>query len=265
METFSCRNCVQNPMQGNAFGRGEGYCLQWGSVLPQPERTTCKYLHRKDLPRHLVDAGTAEHAKEFAACTGPTNLLTGAALRRIPYSEKHKWDTNTFEPTLHAIAMYHRGDAAETAPAGKWRFIQGFGGSFDARRAIAYSSLVRRYMHHCDSWDSSYRLVLAQVEDIGAPIAVPKEDLLSDNGMGERAAFWEVFFAQLSGLQEFGWHASLEVLRTPVSGLGPAVAQLDWDAVCEAVRPLRAQWQAAIIAKARSAGEYFPTPTAREG
>ena len=161
--------------------------------------------------------------------------------------------------------MYHRGDEAEAAAPGKWRFIQAFGGSFDARRALAYSSLVRRYMHHCDSWNSSYRLILAQIEETGASIAVPEEELLSDNGMGERAACWEVFFAQLSGLQEFGWHASLESLTAPMSRLGSAVAEFDWDAVRTAVQPLRVEWRAEIIAKAQIEGEYFPSAVAQDG
>lgn len=265
MEEFSCRNCVQNPTQGNSFGRGQGYCLQWGSVLRDPERTTCKYLHRKDLPRHLVDEGTAEHAREFAESSGPTDLYSKVGQIRVRYSERYYWDTGTFDGTLHAVAMYHRGDEVAAGAAGKWRFIQAFGGSFDARRAMAYSSLVRRYMHHCDSWSSSYRLVLAQIEELGAPVAVPKDQLLSSNGMGERAAYWELFFAQLSGVQEFGWHASLESLRTPMARLGEAVAELDWDATCAAVQLLRREWRTAIIAKAQGEGEYFPSPAAQEG
>ena len=63
-------------MQGLSLGRGQGYCLQFGCLIEQPHRTTCKYQHRKDLPIHLVQAGKAEHAAELADTDGPVDLVT---------------------------------------------------------------------------------------------------------------------------------------------------------------------------------------------
>ena len=49
-ELFSCRNCIQNAGQSLTTGHGSGFCLTHNSVIPDPIRTTCKFLHRKDLP-----------------------------------------------------------------------------------------------------------------------------------------------------------------------------------------------------------------------
>ena len=62
MDLFTCRNCIYNPTQGLTFGPGPGFCVQWGSLLERPERTTCKYLHRKDLPHFLVRDAQRERA-----------------------------------------------------------------------------------------------------------------------------------------------------------------------------------------------------------
>ena len=74
-ELFSCRNCIQNCGQSLLIGRGAGYCVKHDTVLFYPERTTCKYLHRKDLPRFVVDEGLREHASEFAGFSGIADLV----------------------------------------------------------------------------------------------------------------------------------------------------------------------------------------------
>lgn len=255
MELFSCRNCVQNPMQGVSFGAGQGYCLQWGTVLEEPSRATCKYLHRKDLPRHLVDEALREHAHDFAHVAGPADLLSAERLLRKPYSEKSRWDTGTFDPAVQAMAVYHRSDSA-TEEGGKVRYLQAFVGSAEGRRALAYSSLWRRYMHHCDSWTSSYRLVLAQLEELGDDVYIPASQLVA--GADAEDARWELLYAQASAVQEFGWHASLEPLLHPLSSALEAVAEQDWGATQRALRAQRGAWRALVIQKARDEGEYFP-------
>jgi len=269
MDLFSCRNCVQNPMQGTTFGHGHGYCLHWGSVIREPGTTTCKYLHRKDLPNHIVDEGTREHAAQFAHVAGPADLITEKQILRKRYSEKYAWDSHHFDPSLHAMAMYHRADeSAETAGnEGKARFIQAFVGSNDGRRALAYASLVRRYMHHCDSWTSSYRLVLAIVEETVSEAVVPVAELLGAGSEEDRraAAGWEVLYCRISGLQEFAWHASLEVLRHPLSSVYGSIADMDMNGVRSSLATLKSSWRDQIIAKAKAEGEYFPPPSPSSG
>lgn len=264
METFSCRNCVQNPMQGMTVGGGQGYCLHWSSVIREPHRTTCKYLHRKDLPHYLVDEGRSAHAAEFAHAAGPADLMTLRQIPRVKYSERAAWDGRSFDPALHAVAMYHRGEG-QSDVGGKSRFIQAFVGSMDGQRAMAYSSLVRRYMHHCDSWTSSYRLLLAQISEIDTDVVISRAQLVADGApIGEVAvaAKWEVFFCRVSAIQEFGWHASMDTLVHPLVSVRESVISMDWDALMRGLSALKDKWQDEIIEKAKVEGEYFPPPAA---
>ena len=257
MDLFSCRNCVQNPTQGLSLGRGSGYCLQFGSIIDAPDRTTCKYLHRKDLPDHLVHEGTAEHAAELADTWGPVDLITKEQLLKKHYSEQYAWDNGQFDPALHAMALYHRPrvSGASPEPVGKWRLIQSYAGSTDARRALAYSSLIRRYMRHCDSWTSSYRLVLAQVEEVPEEVVVTQKQLV--DGADANDARWEVLFCRLSALQEFGWHASLATLKHPLDGASAKVADGDWSGACSELAKHVPEWRTAIIERAKEEGVYF--------
>src|ERR1700678_3918496 len=97
-ELFSCRNCIHNASQSLNVGRGAGYCLKHDSVLERPEKSTCKYLHRKDLPRFVVDEGLREHAAEFAGFSGIVSLDTRQPISRKYYSERFAWDHGIFDP-----------------------------------------------------------------------------------------------------------------------------------------------------------------------
>ena len=97
-ELFSCRNCIQNCGQSLLIGRGAGYCVKHDTVLFYPERTTCKYLHRKDLPRFVVDEGLREHASEFGGFSGIADLLEHKPIERLHYSEKFAWERKQFDP-----------------------------------------------------------------------------------------------------------------------------------------------------------------------
>src|SRR5262245_27949066 len=86
-ELFSCRNCIRNAGQSLLIGTGSGFCLQYESVIRDPDRTTCKYLHRKDLPCFVVEEGTREHAAEFAGFPLLVSLDTREPIEQIRYSE----------------------------------------------------------------------------------------------------------------------------------------------------------------------------------
>src|SRR5204862_1963992 len=97
-ELFSCRNCIHNSGQSLLIGQGSGFCLQHESVIWDPDRTTCKYLHRKDLPYFVVDEGTREHAAEFAGFPFLVSLDAKEPIERIRYSERLRWEKGTFDP-----------------------------------------------------------------------------------------------------------------------------------------------------------------------
>jgi hypothetical protein len=263
MDLFCCRNCVQNPIQGVTLGRGPGYCLQFGSIIEQPERTTCKYLHRKDLPHYLVDEATREHAAEFAGVPGMADLQTRTRVPTLRYSERRAWDSRSFDPSLYAVASYHGEGEPEADPAEvpKWRLIKSFAGSVDARKALAFSGMVRRYLRHCDSWQSSYRLVLALIGELDYEVFARPDDLLSVNGESPAARLlatrWEVLFSRLSGVQEYGWHASLDDLMHPMERLADSVASEDWETMSQTLGACIPDWQARVIGMAKAEGQYY--------
>ena len=159
LELFSCRNCVQNCGQSLNVGRGIGFCLQHNSVIEKPERTTCKYLQRKDLPRFVVEEAMLEHAAEFALFPALATLDTKEEVKRIYYSEKFSWEHDSYDPVLNAIAQYFKSKPA-------WAFIQSFSGGLDGRRSLTHAAIIRRYMNHCNTWVSSYRLTLGLIQEV---------------------------------------------------------------------------------------------------
>ena len=123
-ELFSCRNCIHNCGQSLSSGNGTGFCLKHNSVIPEPGRTTCKYLHRKDLPHFVVDEGLREHAAEFALFPRLVTLEQKEPIERIVYSERYVWERNEFDPLTHALAQYFKTER-------RWVLIQAFTGSSD--------------------------------------------------------------------------------------------------------------------------------------
>lgn len=265
MELFSCRNCVQNPVQGLCSGGGDGYCLHWNSIIKNPGNTTCKYHHRKDLPLFLTEDATKEHAAEFSVVPGIADLRTKQRVRLHVYSERRTWETREYDPQLNAVAGYHRkADALSEETPRKWRIIQAFAGSIDGRKALGFASLVRRYMHHCDSWWSSYRFILGVIAEIDYEVFFRTDDIRFDNDVSEHEmrelATWEVFYTRLSGIQEFGWHASMESLKFPMRELSSHIDG-SWSSIKPRLGEIKKRWEDEVIALATQEGRFFPRPS----
>ncbi len=252
-ELFSCRNCIHNAGQSLNIGTGQGFCMKHSSILDEPADTTCKYQHRKDLPHFVVDEGRSEHASEFAAFTGMVGLSDHGYRQKVFYSERYSWEHGTFDPVNNALANYHKAGRS-------WVYVQSFAGAVDGRRALVHGCLSRRYLDHCGTWTSSYRLALALVQEMAAP-AYFGPGQLSVNGEGaERAleeARWDLFFAQLSGLQEYGWHAGVEDLMWASDGVNGGLAELDWDLVKKDLEKIGPEWTDRIIQHARDNDAFF--------
>jgi len=274
-ELFSCRNCVQNPCQGLNLGKGQGFCLQWGASVQRPERTTCKYLHRKDLPRFLVAEGIAEHAAEYANFSGMVDLVTKNPIQKEFYSERKAWLAHDFNPLLNAVAQYHRPnnesiglEDAESGKGWKWRFIQAFAGSADALRSLAFVSMIRRYMDNCGSWTSSWRLILSVIEEIDErPVILERMVYARGTGIDltavEDDALWEIIFARLSAIQEFGFHLGEDEFRWVTDSLNGALTEFDWAKLSVELRKKKVPWEKIIIRKAEAEGIFFQVPTER--
>jgi hypothetical protein len=253
-ELFSCRNCIRNSGQSLLIGTGSGFCLQHNSVIWNPDRTTCKYLHRKDLPFFVVDEGTREHAAEFAGFPLLVSLDTQKPIERIQYSEKHSWEKGTFDPIVHALAQYYK--------VPRWILISAFSGGVDGRRSLTHSSLVRHYMDRCGTWTSSYRLVLGLLEEIDIRPQFDPRELIRSEGTSDaeltEQATWDVVFARLAALQEYGWNAGLEPLMWASDALNGSLADLNWPRLQAELANHRGAWIELIIASAKEHHAFFP-------
>lgn len=259
-ELFSCRNCIHNCGQSLLIGRGAGFCVKHDSVLWHPERTTCKYLHRKDLPRFIVDEGLREHAGEFAQFSGIADLIEHKPVERLPYSEKFAWEQRQFDPINQSLAQYHK-----TKPA--WIFLQAMSGGIDGRRAVTQASLVRRYMDNCGTWRSSYRFVLAMIQDLGVTPRFLDVDLTADAADDPETredAVWDVFFTRLSGIQEYGFHSGIETLMWATDQLKMSLTDLDWVGLLPELAEKAPEWTELIIHHATSEDAFFPPHPQRE-
>jgi hypothetical protein len=254
-ELFSCRNCVHNCGQSLLIGRGAGFCVKHDSVLLRPERTTCKYLHRKDLPRFVVDEGIRQHAAEFAGFSGLADMVDLQPVKRLPYSEKLAWEQRQFDPINQSLAQYHK-----TRPA--WIVLQAMSGGIDGRRSLAHASLVRRYMDHCGTWRSSYRFVLVLIQSLPFTPQFSDSDLYgNDSKIGQELrdeAVWDVFFTKLSGVQEYGFHSGIEPLMWASDQLDDALVALDWPGLRDELRTKAPEWMEMVIQHASDEGAFFP-------
>lgn len=254
-EVFSCRNCIHNCGQSLNAGQGAGYCLKHDSVIPAPGRTTCKYLHRKDLPHFVVDEGIREHASEFALFPRLVTLDTKEPIERVHYSERYNWERLEFDPLTHALAQYFKAQR-------RWVLIQAFTGGSDGRRSLAHASLVRHYMDHCGTWASSYRLVLGLLEEIDETPHFTRRPLVPFNGTSieeiSADALWDVVFVRLSAIQEYGWHAGLESLNWASDAVNGSLAELNWPGLQMELGGLRDTWIRLIISHAKAHDGFFP-------
>jgi hypothetical protein len=252
---FSCRNCIHNCGQSLLIGRGAGFCVKHDSVLCQSERTTCKYLHRKDLPRFIVDEGLREHAGEFARFSGIADLVEHAPVDRRHYSERCAWEKRQFDPINQSLAQYHK-----TKPA--WVLLQAMSGGIDGRRAVTHASLIRRYMDNCGTWKSSYRFVLAMIQDLAVTPSFRDTDLNSPDVVDlevREDAVWDVFFTRLSGIQEYGFHAGIETLMWATDQLNGSLTDLDWGGLLPELAGRAAEWTDLIIFHATREDAFFPS------
>jgi hypothetical protein len=198
----------------------------------------------------LIDEGEREHAYELAPFESLVDTVSMKPLPRTNYSERHAWLSKSFDPLLMTLAH-----ARLIKPTRL--FIETLAGGLDGRRALAHASVVRRYMANCDTWVSSYRLVLAMVQEFDVPAVFQASDLASGDIDNAPDAKWDLFFVRIGGLQEYGFHAGLEDLIWATDGLGDALALLDWSAIQALLPKKKTEWMEIIIRHAQAGGAFF--------
>jgi methionine synthase II (cobalamin-independent) len=93
----------------------------------------------------------------------------------------------------------------------------------------------------------------AKIPDVSS---IKGENDVSEDEMREQA-MWEVFFTRISGVQEFGWHASIESLKYPMTELHEYIGD-KWEKLKPALRGAKQSWTETIIELAKSEGRFFP-------
>lgn len=203
------------------------------------------------MPFFVVDEGVKEHAYEFAMFPSMVDMPTMSPVSRVHYSEKHAWVTRSFDALTQNLAHSYK---IKTT----WVFVQSLAGGVDGRRSLAHASLVRRYMANCGTWRSSYRPVLALVQELPKTPRFELDDLVDEHNSATDEAGWDVFFTRISGIQEYGFHAGLEELMWATDYLGASLIDLDWAALQRRLSTKSSEWTAAIIEHAQQENAFFP-------
>ncbi|HEU4410439.1 MAG TPA: hypothetical protein VFS43_34610 [Polyangiaceae bacterium] len=243
MGLFTCRNCIHNPAQGLTFGPGPGFCLQWGALLKQPDRTTCKYLHRKDLPHFLVREAQVEHEAEFAANRALADVETHDDVPASAFDDRALPRAERIDPVTRAVANYYTLAAAPTVPlTRRSRLITLFAGSRDARRASAHACLVRG-MGDPQSRHEWFRRILGLIEEVDIEFVVSPSDLIGSGEASKADVQWEIANIRLAAVQEYGWHLGREELKFPLnSELEALAADQKWDGFMAKLGELKGEW-----------------------
>ena len=252
---FTCDNCIFNPAQYQEIGARVGYCLKHSSILRNSSHTTCHFFRRKDLPLFLSIESQKEHAKEFRVEEGIVFYYSRYEEQKRNYSEKHVWETNTFDPYLHEVAIYHRSRK-------KWTYLQAFLGSRNPIKHAVASSLIRRYIQQCGPQQDNYRLILSSINDLGERLELRPEDFRVDLEIDEfndlkESYLKDIVLLRLYGVQEYGEITENENVMWISDELNGALLS-SWAEFFVGIRRLVPLIQSYVISAAQTRGTFFP-------
>ena len=103
------------------------------------------------------------------------------------------------------------------------------------------------------------------VQEIDIEPRFEERDLITSSYLGvEEAraqALWDVMFARISGLQEYGWHSGLEKLVWITDKLNGSLSEFDWGRLKSELTSTKLTVTNLIINHAQENGEFFaPLP-----
>jgi hypothetical protein len=252
---YTCDNCLYNPTQYHEIGTKTGFCLKHDSILKNSSHITCHFHERKDLPFFLYKDGREEHAAEFPESLGIVFYYQRYPVEIIKYSERHVWLTNTYDPYIHDVAMYHRNIK-------KWTFIQAFISSRNPITSVMSSSLTRRYIQQCGSGQDNYRLILSLCNDIAESLDLRMDDFIWEiqpeqlNNLREHY-LKEIKLLQLYAIQEYGMLTENEDLMWIMDELNGSLFA-SWNEFFSGVAQLVPLINRYIIDSSQKRGTFFP-------
>lgn len=252
---YTCDNCIFNPSQYQDIGSKTGYCLRHNSLLKNSSHTTCHFFRRKDLPLFLAEEGHKEHAKNFSDTNEIVYYYTKHSEQKRNYSEQHYWLTNTFDPYLHEVTLYHRSGK-------KWTFLQAFLSSRNPIKSIICSSLIRRYIQRCGQQGDNYRLILSLSNDLKEKVDLRIEDFRIEIEYEEFDLLKETYLKDISllriyGIQEYGSITNNENLMWISDELNGALLS-SWSEFFSSVIQLSPIINRYVIDSAQERGTFFP-------
>ena len=233
------------------------YCLKYRLLLEYSSQTTCHLFRRKDLPLFLAKEGDKKHAQEFSDTRGIVDCDTKYNKKKKKYSERHCWLTNTFDPYLHSVTLYHRSGK-------KWTFIQATLSSRNPIISIICSSLIRRYIQICKDKTDNYRLMLSLSNDLKERIDLRLEDFRIEIEYDEFNSLKEIYLKdiillRIYGIQEYGDMTNNQNLMWISDELNSAFIS-SWDEFFSSVKQLVPIINQYIINAAQDRREFFPEP-----
>jgi hypothetical protein len=236
-ELFSCRNCIHNPSQNIFVGLGDGYCVQHLSVIQEPLHTTCKSLHRKDLPDFVVEEGVEQHREEYAQFPELVKLGTMEPVRPMPSMMKAA-EFSRYEETLNL--------------PGRRNILTEVG--TDGRRSLIRSSLIRRWLLEPESAELIKPILLAMLEEIDEDPKLKPEDLYVPRGYTHEELMphsqFNILMNRIFALQEYGNHAGIEELHWATDSLGDdCLIESDWHGLKQELSALKPKWREMIASQ----------------
>ena len=112
-------------------------------------------------------------------------------------------------------------------------------------------------MNHSDTWFSSYRLIMALIQEVDTePIFTP-EILVGTSEETNAEARWDVAFCRLSGIQEYGWHAGIEALIWASDAVKEGLSDLNWNGLMHDLGQIKGSWTDLVIEHAKKEDAYF--------
>lgn len=259
---YTCDNCLYNPSQYQEIGTTVGYCLKHDCLLKNATHTTCHFFKRKDLPSFVSIEGHEEHALEFPAKEEIVFYYSKYQEDKKYYSERHVWLTNTYDPLLHQVAIYHRAEK-------KWTFIQTFMSSRNPIKALISSSLTRRYIHQCGAKQDNYRLILSLANDLADNLDLRLEDFrweISVEEFFERKENYlkDIALLRLYAIQEYGALIEDDNIMWISDELNGSLLS-SWKEFFVGVKALVPVITTSIVSSAQKRGSFFPDTDMESG